>query len=1398
MKRKYASLPLSALLATSLVADTWTDPGTGIVWTYTTHGSKAYVGGGNGMTAISTDTTGSITVPSKIAGKTVTSVAYGAFQNCLAITNVVLPDSLTSISDSAFAGCAALQEIVIPEGLSSIGSYAFSGCCKLRRIDIPINASINGSGVFECCESLKDVRLSTKTWIVGESMFYGCTSLTNVSVSSSSDTIEDIGRKAFYGCSSLKSISFQPKMNNIGRTNRHEVGDEAFAGCSSLKNITLPENVAFTCIGHQAFSGCAQLTSLTIPDSVTNIGDAVCLGCTSLTNVIIGSGVKDIGLGTFSSCRKLSSVSMTDSVTNIGFQAFYNCTTLKILQLPSCLVSIDGSAFDGCTSLRNLSVPDCVTSIGIHAFRDTLFEKNFKSGLVVLGKVAYTVKGSCPNNLTIPDGVVSISGSLQGYEQLTHVTIPNSVKVIDDYAFANCGLSDIQIPDSVVRIGRDAFMGCPLKAVAIPDCVVDIGEYAFCGCESITNVVFGKRVERIGGAAFSNCGGFSAIFLGPKPDGFQEINWYANQVRCLRKYAQDYGIGDFVYPTLSDWVASNTFQFATGGDINWHGTTTTSKDGYESLRSGGIDKNQSSWLEATVNGAGRISFWWKASSEYWGDDIFDYAYLSVDGVPQGTWSNRRLSGVAIGGATDWTNVLFDVVGEGSHVIRWTYCKDEEDDGECGQDCVWLDEFSFTPRSVIRFSIGENVDGNAPEPIMDFAGTTVRLPNDNDFSWADHVFDGWTDGTKSYAAGANYKLPQSNVTLTAKWIAKTILSFDISEGTGIVPETVKVLPDTSLQLPTDDDFEWVDHVFIGWDVNGWTYEVGTAEWNNFTAPSSNVTLTAHWLAKSFVSFDIGDGTGDVPETMKALPNETVTLPTGDGLSLTDHVFNGWTDGAASYASRANYVVPGTNVTLKAIWIAKRFLTFTLDGGDGEIPIVIKDVPNATVTLPGGEGFHKAKHTFVGWSDGTQTYDPGAEYVVTDSSVEFTAVWSANNLVAPAISSADVANGGTIEMSNATIEITADSGTTIFYTLDGTEPTTNSTPYTAPFVADGMNVTVKAFAVKDDYFDSTVAEFTFSRKPYSAAECINAYGKAVSTGNDDTAWGRVLGDAARDGVAALRSGVIGEGGTSSVEMSVNGAGEIGFWWKTSCERVIRGQPKDHVAFYVDGVSQCWMGGLTDWSNVVISVSGEGSHVLKWIYQKDSNEKTENDDCAWLDEVTWVPTDPIPAIVSDSELAAVLAGTTDASLTANVTNVTQYAAYRAWALSVTNATTTAQTIKESTRTWLSYALGADALIAKELTSDDVKIESFTPASTDGKFEFTVSVKDVNIGGGSVAVETLKENLKKVLGIEGAATLSPGDFSSDNIDITFDTPVDGKARFTVSPPADAGSSFFMRVKVK
>ena len=65
------------------------------------------------------------------------------------------------------------------------------------------------------------------------------------------------------------------------------------------------------------------------------------------------------------------------------------------------------------------------------------------------------------------------------------------------------------------------------------------------------------------------------------------------------------------------------------------------------------------------------------------------------------------------------------------------------------------------------------------------------------------------------------------------------------------------------------------------------------------------------------------------------------------------------------------------------------------------------------------------------------------------------------------------------------------------------------------------------------------------------------------------------------------------------------------------------------------------------------------------------------------------------------------------------------------------------------------------------------------------------------AIALTSLKENLKKVIGIEGAARLNEA-FSFESIEIVFDAPVDGKARFTATPPPDAGTSFFMRAMVQ
>ena len=76
----------------------------------------------------------------------------------------------------------------------------------------------------------------------------------------------------------------------------------------------------------------------------------------------------------------------------------------------------------------------------------------------------------------------------------------------------------------------------------------------------------------------------------------------------------------------------------------------------------------------------------------------------------------------------------------------------------------------------------------------------------------------------------------------------------------------------------------------------------------------------------------------------------------------------------------------------------------------------------------------------------------------------------------------------------------------------------------------------------------------------------------------------------------------------------------------------------------------------------------------------------------------------------------------------------------------------MKNSTRAWLSFALGADKLIGRDITSNDVHIVSFRTENAGGgqgispvSFAFEVAIDGVDVGSGSVAESILKENLKK-----------------------------------------------------
>ena len=159
---------------------------------------------------------------------------------------------------------------------------------------------------------------------------------------------------------------------------------------------------------------------------------------------------------------------------------------------------------------------EATDSVGVQV-KWTVAEENGVTWRFCLAGETATVTGAYPTEgeLTIPsslDGypVTSIGeGAFSNCNDLTSVTIPDSVTNIASNAFADCsGLTSLMIPESVTTIGRSAFFGCTdLTSVAIPQVVCNQGvSWVFPDSyHLLTNVVIESMVTGIWAGCFSDC-----------------------------------------------------------------------------------------------------------------------------------------------------------------------------------------------------------------------------------------------------------------------------------------------------------------------------------------------------------------------------------------------------------------------------------------------------------------------------------------------------------------------------------------------------------------------------------------------------------------------------------------------------------------------------------------------------------------------------------------------------------------------------------------------------------------------------------------------------------------------------------------------------------------------------
>ena len=94
--------------------------------------------------------------------------------------------------------------------------------------------------------------------------------------------------------------------------------------------------------------------------------------------------------------------------------------------------------------------------------------------------------------ITIPEGITELSsfvekdeegvalyyGSLAFCKALKKVTLPSTLKTIDEYTFSSCpALESIEIPNGVTEIKEGAFKSCEsLVSIEIPKSVTNIAD----------------------------------------------------------------------------------------------------------------------------------------------------------------------------------------------------------------------------------------------------------------------------------------------------------------------------------------------------------------------------------------------------------------------------------------------------------------------------------------------------------------------------------------------------------------------------------------------------------------------------------------------------------------------------------------------------------------------------------------------------------------------------------------------------------------------------------------------------------------------------------------------------------------------------------------------------------
>lgn len=264
------------------------------------------------------------------------------------------------------------------------------------------------------------------------------------------------------------------------------LGERIFDQCTNLAAVVLPENL--TSVGSLAFYYCQNFELYDFPETFEEIGSYAFAGI-KLGNVKLAKKVK-LAPGAFqwSSIANLEMPMPSDSIPD---SAFEGCKNLEKVSIGEGLKYIGASAFKF-TNIKEANFPSSLQEVSTHAFDGAPFINKIEpeGGIRYIGKIAYDITSSDQAEFTVKEGTVSLAPGLFRFSTADRFTLPSTLEIIGEEAFAGTQISSLPEAPALRRINSGAFRNCSnLGRITIPESVEFI-DNAFDDCNALWSVTY--------------------------------------------------------------------------------------------------------------------------------------------------------------------------------------------------------------------------------------------------------------------------------------------------------------------------------------------------------------------------------------------------------------------------------------------------------------------------------------------------------------------------------------------------------------------------------------------------------------------------------------------------------------------------------------------------------------------------------------------------------------------------------------------------------------------------------------------------------------------------------------------------------------------------------------------